>query len=480
MGQFSQQIPNSARLRNETDSVLVGMADMQKKVDSGTRKPVAVEKVGNVQVPIYGRSQVKKGRTYQSFTVIEWCDGKRVLRTFASRDEAREKAKGIAEAIATGRGNNWIETLTTHERANMSESITLAAEAGFGASYVSAMRLLRDAVKIVGGPDQLLVACQFYVANCPSTRVTAKPVSEVVSDFLARRRGKLSARRSRTEACYLGTFEEDFPGRKLHEIAPLELSDAIDRKGWSAKTRNDFLGTVGLLFEDAVMRGWAAVNIAKNVKRGKVNGGEIGVFTPSEAKTLLSSLSSDLRAAIALWCFCGLRKEEIARLTWAEVSQGLASGSIYLPATKAKTGQGRSVPISPNLRAWLEKYRKPSGPVLPEQWDGRNLDSLTRHLATRSGIAWKGNGPRHSFATYSLAKGDKAADVVKAMGNSLRMLESHYWSRSASVTEAMAKEWFSIMPDDCAAAKGEQAQEPETQTRTEEAAKQIGEPIAVP
>ena len=373
----------------------------QRIVDDDKRKPFCVEKSGNVQVPVYRRQQTKGDRVYTSYAVAEFQDGKRRLHTFGSLEHAQEKARAVAKAIT--KGTQSLGTLSEVDHLRISEALTLTWETGMD-DFVAGARLLRDACKLVGGPDQLLLACQYYVVNRPAVRITPKVVSEAVADYNSRRKGKLSARRARTETCYLRTFEEDFEGRNLHEITALELSDALDRKGWSAKTRNDFLGTLGLLFADAITRGWGSVNIAKNVKRGRVIGGEVGIFTPAEAKALLSSLSWDLRPAIALWCFSGLRKEEIARLDWAEVNQGLASGAIYLPGRKAKTGLARSVPISSNLRNWLERYRKPCGQVLPEQWNGRDLDSLTRHLSRASGITWKDNAPRHSFATYALGR----------------------------------------------------------------------------
>ncbi len=86
----------------------------------------------------------------------------------------------------------------------------------------------------------------------------------------------------------------------------------------------------------------------------------------SEVKTLLSSLDSDRALPLLFNAFSGLRKRKLLRLDWSEVSQGLAVGAIYLPASEAKTGQSRSVTIGANLQAWLERYRKPIGPALPE------------------------------------------------------------------------------------------------------------------
>ena len=151
-------------------------------------------------------------------------------------------------------------------------------------------------------------------------------------------------------------------------------------------------------------------------------------------------------------------------MTFPELHAALHSSSIYLPADKSKVGQDRSVPVEPNLRKWLERYAKPSGYVLPERWRN-NLGGLTGYVAEKAKIAWVPNGPRHSFASYSLARGDAPALVSAAMGNSLAMLQKHYWARSRGLTKQIATDWFSITPDDCAVADvDDQEQQVETAT----------------
>lgn len=155
-----------------------------------------------------------------------------------------------------------------------------------------------------------------------------------------------------------------------------------------------------------------------------------------------------------MWMFSGMRKEEIGRVTWEQVEQGLVSGSIYLLGSQSKTGDARAVPLADNLKEWLSRYRRPSGLVLPLRWHGTNethrlqrLDDLTGHFARRLG-SWVSNGPRHSFATYHLALFKDAANTVRQMGTSLAKLEKHYWARAENVTTDQARDWFSIRPED--------------------------------
>jgi hypothetical protein len=75
------------------------------------------------------------------------------------------------------------------------------------------------------------------------------------------------------------------------------------------------------------------------------------------------------------------------------------------------------------------------------------LDDITKYISRKTGIVWRDNGPRHSFGTYHFKKFKDAGATVAAMGNSLAKFQRHYWNRSNTITEDVAREWFSILPD---------------------------------
>lgn len=169
---------------------------------------------------------------------------------------------------------------------------------------------------------------------------------------------------------YLSFFTREFGDLSLHDIEAGALKDFVTNRKWNGKTRNEFLGAVGLLFKEAQLRRWVpeGFNLAKAIGRFKEARSTIGNFEPWEAKQLLKRLrlnSPDLVPALALWRFAGIRLHEIALLTWPEINQGSKTGFIELEAAQAKTGEPRSVPVTDNLKVWLTLNRKNCGTVLP-------------------------------------------------------------------------------------------------------------------
>ena len=138
-----------------------------------------------------------------------------------------------------------------------------------------------------------------------------------------------------------------------------------------------------------------------------------------------------------LFDLSGIRAAEIERLEWSEIMWD--RGYIEIKAAKAKTKARRLVPILPNLRAWLEPMKKEQGRVCFL----RNLHLRLTYFGEKSGVGWKQNALRHSFASYRLAEIQDAAKVALEMGNTPDKLFRHY---RELVTPEAAKEWFAIIP----------------------------------
>lgn len=327
-----------------------------------------------------------------------------------------------------------------------------------GTTILPAAQLFAEAVKVLGGHEQLLAACNFWVKNRPDKPCTPKPAKEAAAAYLQSSVSRVSRKRLRNLMNYLSFFTREFGDLSLHNIEAGALKDFVTNRKWSGKTRNDFLGAVGLLFKEAQLRRWVpeGFNPAKAIGRFKEARSTIGNFEPWEGKQLLERLrlkSADLVPALALWMFAGIRLYEIARLTWPEIDRGLTTGFIELEAAKTKTGEPRSVPVTDKLKVWLALNRKDCGTVMPVFWltptksaDDR-LSELPRHITRKTGVVWKDNAPRHTCATFRFKVTKDAGAVVQAMGTSLAKFERHYWNKSKFVTDEMAREWFGIYPD---------------------------------
>ena len=403
---------------------------------------------GNVKVPIYAREQTKNGSVYRSYSLPDHSGGRRKIWTFADMSEAKEKATEIAEATQNGKTEilQWEEGLRTEIRKSLEAVKTT------GKSLLPACQLFSQAVQILGGKsDELLAACQHYTHHRPDKPFTPKPTKEAAREFLATKKLKISTRRLRALSSYVNRFADKFDSVLLNEISPVELQDLVDANNWAPKTHNDFLGAVSLLYREAQFRNWVPANCnpAKKIKRKKVIRSTVNVFEPWEAKQILTCIGADLVPFLALWLFGGIRKEEISRLSWQQVNRGLETGWIFIEAKQTKTGVERSVPVADNLMQWLKKHQKLDGYVMPERWRTMSkIDELPNYVSRKSGVKWKSNAPRHSFGTYYLKICKDPSEVVKAMGNSLTEFEKHYWCKAKSITEEVAQAWFDIRPDD--------------------------------
>jgi len=235
--------------------------------------------------------------------------------------------------------------------------------------------------------------------------------------------------------------------------------------------------------------------------------GDIEVFTPEELTEVLCCAGERMIPFIAVGAFAGIRHAEIQRLEWKDIR--FEEGTIEIRASKAKTASRRLVPIVPNLKEWLLKYRQPAGPVVSPRnaafelhviagrandvrraaWAEANgitdeqLKQATqkaKEMASRRSLrtatkgklrgqkgevppgaetaeiegwepfAWKHNGLRHSFCSYRLAAVKNTAQVALEAGNSPQMIFRHY---RELVRGSEAEKWFGITPESVEAAR---------------------------
>jgi integrase len=150
---------------------------------------------------------------------------------------------------------------------------------------------------------------------------------------------------------------------------------------------------------------------------------------------LLKRADATLRPFLAIGAFAGLRTAELQRLDWQEID--LERGYITVDASKAKTRQRRLVPMSDNLKLWLEPCKQDSGPVCLHQRPQQAAAALCE------GFVWAMNGLRHSCISYRLAVLHDTARVALESGNSPEVIFGHY---RELVTPEEGKAWYEVKP----------------------------------
>ena len=147
----------------------------------------------------------------------------------------------------------------------------------------------------------------------------------------------------------------------------------------------------------------------------------------------------DILPRAALLFFAGLRPDrEAATITWDEIL--FDENVVHVSASRAKDRQNRYIPMTANLRSWLEQGMDESEGTLPvANWDKRWY-KMKKDL-NLTGEEWPHDATRHSFASYHLALfGEEKTKDALGHGN-YDMLFQHY---RTLVRKTEAERYFSI------------------------------------
>lgn len=380
-------------------------------------KTVIAVKRGNAVVKIYRhKSRRYKGKYYQLFTVVYRLNGKQLRKNFSRYKDAWSFASERATALEKGCAQ------------------VLSLSIADWQSYMAAKDLLRP----FGIP--LHDAIEEYVAMRKRKKITEKRVGDIVHELLAAKQNAgLSDRYIETLRTYLNRFTDSFQ-TNIGSINTGAIALWLDSLKIGPRSRNNVRQAVVMLFNFARRRGYlpkGETTEAADVETVRDHDGEIAILRPDLLKKLLKKSKPLYQLYFALAAFTGIRSAELLRLEWSEVN--FEKGHIEVIARKAKTATRRLVPIQPNLAKWLAPYRGSKGKLFQSR---RTMDSAIK-FAKRTGILWKANCLRHSYATYRLSIVPDAGRIALEMGNSPAKLFTNYRELDR---HNHAPEWFAIEP----------------------------------
>ena len=380
-------------------------------------KTIIAVKRGNTLIKIYRHKGLRyKGKQYELFTVAYRLNGKQRRKNFSRYKDAWNFASDTATALEKGRAQ------------------VLSLGAADWQSYLAAKNLLRP----FGIP--LHEAIEEYVAIRKRKTTIEKRVGDVVDELLeAKKQARLSERYIETLRTYLLRFADSFQ-TNIGSVSTGTIAHWLDSLKIGPRSRNNVRQAVVTLFNFARRRGYlpkGETTEAADVETVRDHDGEIAILTPAQLTKLLRKSKPEYQLYFALAAFTGIRSAELLRLEWSEIN--FEKGHIEVKARKAKTATRRLVPIQPNLAKWLEPYRSCQGKLFKSR---RNVDSAIK-FAKRSGIPWKANCLRHSYATYRLSIVPDAGRIALEMGNSPAKLFTNYRELDR---QNHAPEWFAIEP----------------------------------
>ena len=402
-----------------------------------TRSKPEVVKVGNVTVKLYKRKRrTAIGKTRTVYEIADYTSGTRRFVGFSDHTKAVTKAKDIAQKIASG--DVEAASMTNTEAASYGRGSELLRPTGI--SLEAACTLVAKHFEILGG-DYVIESAHHYKRTRPD-QVTQRNLADVVAELVALKKSRgLSDDYTNDLRQRLTRFADKHVG-EIHRVTTADVQRFLDGLGLGTQSVKNFRTVIGTLFEFAEARGYIAkgCNPVTSTETVKVKSGDIEIFTLDEITKLLKAASEDFLPLVAIGAFAGLRSAEAERIEWNDID--LAGGFIHVAKSKAKTKARRLVPILPNLAQWLAPYSQRTGKIW-KTTDNDLQDARATCIQT-SGVAWKNNALRHSFASYRLAATQNAAQVALEMGNSADVVFKHY---RELVKPETAKAWFAVSPE---------------------------------
>ena len=372
------------------------------------------------------------GRTGVFYQLSYYRAGVRQRKTFADLNEAKREARMILGQLSG-------ERIQSHNLSAVEmESYTIAMRTieQTGVPLHVCAELFAEARRILNG-HSITDAAKYYMQHYDPKR-PRKPLADLGAEFLASRQAiGVSSRYISTVEFTMRSLVDAFKDTSLDNLEAAALDRWMDERGLSNRSKNTYRAILSCFGNFLKKRNYLPSDRPSAfdgmcVWKEEVT--PVEIFTVEEMGNLLGSAQEYVIPFLALGAFAGMRSAEIFRLDWKHVL--FKRGFIECAAEMTKTRQRRLVPISENLRAWLEPIAPKSGMVI-------HSSEAVMSMVKKLGVHWKRNALRHSYISNRLALVPDTARVALECGNSPNVIFKHY---RELVTPEQAKEWFNIFP----------------------------------
>lgn len=229
---------------------------------------------------------------------------------------------------------------------------------------------------------------------------------------------------------------QSLANKPMHMITYLDVQTAVS--GWNMKpqTQKQYLSKLLILFRAAVHPyGIIQTNFIPDIEipKGRSQTERLTI-TEEQFKKLMATTSDDIKLAIAICYYTGVRRGELLGLTWQDIDRQAVTISKQLDTqhfiyTAPKTKNSfRTIPIPIALVNMLNEYRrtkpldiqrrlfpKPYGTYYGMKRAIKTVDSrLSPHCL------------RHTYATHLLAKGMDIRTVAALLGDNVKTVINTY------------------------------------------------------
>ena len=257
------------------------------------------------------------------------------------------------------------------------------------------------------------------------------------------------------------------------EITTEEMRRFIFGKPRAPKTVLNYLKSLDVFFNFLIREGHCTMNPLARIDKPMIGDGKTTFLAVDQVQTMLRCALADNRraecACMALVLFCGVRVEEVEKLTWADVR--LDTRRVHLEGATTKKRRRRINEISTNALEWLQLCQT-TGAIAPKNYDNR-MRAVRKKAAK---VNYSQNAMRHSFASYHVAMHEEAAKTAFMLGHpDANLLYNTYRDL---VSKDDAKRYWDIVPASVVKTREEAAKLADAKAREEaEAASNCGKAI---
>ncbi len=238
------------------------------------------------------------------------------------------------------------------------------------------------------------------------------PLVEVMALYMAHAESLRSTKTAQEHAARLAPY---IAGKKASEAGDAVIAMQRDRPDLKPATLNRSIGTLkkalSIAWEDKI----TPVNYGERIKRLRENNQREVYLTLDQVEAIANEASENVRTAIWIAIYTGMRRGEILKLQKSHISGDL----ITIPAGNTKTLKMRSVPIIEPLKPWLEKI------PLPINFEGlKSGFQRARKAVNMEHVNF--HDLRHSTASLLANAGVDLHTISKILGHSTTRMSERY------------------------------------------------------
>ena len=375
--------------------------------------PVVISDEHN-EVKIY----TVKGRAGSFYQLCFYRCGERIRKTFADLNEAKREARMQLGQLAGERLQ--ARNLSAIEM----ESFTIAARmiAPTGLPLHVCAELFTEAHRVLNGRS-IVDAAKYYMKHNDPMR-PRKPLRVLADEFIESRQTMgVSEDYLYHTNWAMNSFIDAFGGTALDDLVVGDLDRWLESRTHLKNRSRNTCRVILVCFGNFLKKRGYLPAEKKTVFDGmcvlKNEISPVTLYTSEEMRALLDKANAALLPYLAIGAFAGLRSAEIMRLDWKHIR--FDRGFIECEASMTKTRRRSLVPLSDNLRAWLEPLAQHDGRVAPYS----DVSTVVCEFGHKIGIKWKRNALRHSYISYRLAVVPDTARVALECGNSPEIIFQH-------------------------------------------------------